>query len=108
MTWKLPQELGWQAQPLIDVLAHQPAAAGQRALCMDTCSLFLLQMACILAMTQRLGAGPALPALPLRGELAPLPPQPGGQAAAAPEGPCACVYHIPAVPWDKPKDHVGR
>ncbi|XP_054840189.1 solute carrier family 12 member 9-like [Eublepharis macularius] len=48
---KLPQELGWRAQPLIDVWPIN-LLRPDSARYVDTCSLFLLQMACVLAMTR--------------------------------------------------------
>ncbi|XP_061493515.1 solute carrier family 12 member 9-like isoform X2 [Rhineura floridana] len=48
---KLPQELGWRVQPLIDVWPInllRPDSAHY----VDTSSLFLLQMACVLAMAR--------------------------------------------------------
>ncbi|XP_015271262.1 PREDICTED: solute carrier family 12 member 9-like, partial [Gekko japonicus] len=48
---KLPQELGWKAQPLIDVWPIN-LLRPDSARYVDTCSLFLLQMACVLAMTR--------------------------------------------------------
>ncbi|XP_028587627.2 solute carrier family 12 member 9-like [Podarcis muralis] len=48
---KPPQELGWRAQPLIDVWPInllRPDSAHY----VNTCSLFLLQMACVLAMAR--------------------------------------------------------
>ncbi|XP_048361902.1 solute carrier family 12 member 9-like [Sphaerodactylus townsendi] len=48
---KLPQELGWRAQPLIDVWPINLLRPDSGRY-VDTCSLFLLQMACILAMTR--------------------------------------------------------
>nr|XP_056706549.1 solute carrier family 12 member 9-like [Euleptes europaea] len=48
---KLPQELGWRAQPLIDVWPINLLRPDSGRY-VDTCSLFLLQMACVLAMTR--------------------------------------------------------
>ncbi|XP_060098806.1 solute carrier family 12 member 9-like [Heteronotia binoei] len=48
---KLPQELGWRAQPLIDVWPLN-LLRPDSARYVDTCSLFLLQMACVLAMAR--------------------------------------------------------
>ncbi|XP_066476994.1 solute carrier family 12 member 9 [Tiliqua scincoides] len=48
---KLPQALGWRAEPLIDVWPVNLLRPDSSRY-VDTCSLFLLQMACVLAMTR--------------------------------------------------------
>ncbi|XP_025023152.1 solute carrier family 12 member 9-like isoform X2 [Python bivittatus] len=48
---KLPQSFGWRAQPLIDVWPIN-LLRPDSARYVDTSSLFLLQMACVLAMTR--------------------------------------------------------